>query len=200
MEGDSSVPAVGDINKDSALDAAVDEFWSRGYAATTMTSLSGAMGVSSARIYSAFGDKKALFARCLERYMDTSMRARIAVCEMLPPREALVAFFAGIVTRSMEDRRGCLMVNSMVELAAHDDVIAELINARLAELEGFFTRCIRRGQRDRSIATQRNAADIARLMVASVLGLRVMALSRPDADLFHGVVRQALGLLDIADG
>ena len=180
----------------SALDAALDEFWSRGYAATSMRNLSDAMGLGSASIYNAFGDKQTLFARCLDRYLDGSMRARIAVCDTLPPREAVVAFLSGIVTRSLEDRRGCLLVNTAVELAAHEPALAAVVNERLAELEGFFAHCIRRGQEGGSIARHRDACDLARLFVASVLGLRVLARSRPDADVLHGIARQALGLLD----
>ena len=124
------------------------------------------------------------------------MRTRIAVCETLPPREAVVAFLSGIVTRSFEDQRGCLLVNTAVELAAHEPALAAVVNARLAELEGFFARCIRRGQVDGSIAGHRDADDLARLFVASVLGLRVLARSRPDQDVLRGIARQALSLLD----
>lgn len=190
------MPRPRSFDETAAIGAAMDLFWSRGFAATSLRDLRDAMGLSSASLYDAFGDKHALFLRCLDQYLDQSMRARMAVCETLPPREAIVAFVAGIVARSLEDARGCLMLNTAVELAPHDPAVAAVIAERLGELEAFFLRCLRRGQRDGSVSAQVQAADVARLLVASVLGLRVLARSRPDAALLQGVARQAIALLE----
>ncbi len=184
------------FDETAALRAALDLFWSQGFAATSLRDLQDAMGLSSASLYNAFGDKQALFRRCLDHYLDQSMRARISVCDTLPPREAIVAFLAGIVARSLEDARGCLMVNTAVELAPHDPAIAAVIAERLGELEAFFLRSLRRGQRDGSISGQVQAPDVARLLVASVLGLRVLGRTRPDPALLQGVARQAIALLE----
>ena len=52
-----------------------------------------AMGLGPASLYNAFGDKRALFARCLDHYLDANMRARIKRFETtLPPRRAIEAF------------------------------------------------------------------------------------------------------------
>lgn len=107
-----------------------------------------------------------------------------------------MAFLAGIVARSMEDARGCLMVNTAVELAPHDPAVAAVIAERLGDLEAFFLRSLRRGQHDGSIAARVLAPDVARLLVASVVGLRVLARSRPDPALLQGVARQAIALLE----
>jgi TetR/AcrR family transcriptional repressor of nem operon len=53
-------------------------FWAAGYAATSVRDLGEAMGLGQASVYNAFGDKRTLFTRCLDRYLDASMRARIA--------------------------------------------------------------------------------------------------------------------------
>ena len=51
----------------SALDAAVACFWDRGYSATSVRDLSAEMGISGPSLYNAFGDKRALFCKALER-------------------------------------------------------------------------------------------------------------------------------------
>jgi TetR/AcrR family transcriptional repressor of nem operon len=155
------------------------------------------MGLGAASLYNAFGDKHALFARCLDRYLDASMRERIARLEAsLPPRDAIEGFLAEIVARSLADRRGCLLVNTALEVAPHDDGIGQVVAARLAELEAFFRRCLLRGQRAGSIARARPARDLARLLLTTVMGLRVLARARPEPALLRGAARQALALLD----
>jgi TetR/AcrR family transcriptional repressor of nem operon len=65
------------FNEDRALDAAVDCFWMRGYEATSVRDLAEAMGIGGTSLYNAYGDKRALFQRSLERYAERSME-RIA--------------------------------------------------------------------------------------------------------------------------
>ncbi|MFJ3667019.1 TetR/AcrR family transcriptional regulator [Streptomyces sp. NPDC090106] len=53
---------------DTALDAAMVQFWRAGYADTSVDDLSRATGLNRSSIYSSLGSKDALFLRCLERY------------------------------------------------------------------------------------------------------------------------------------
>jgi TetR/AcrR family transcriptional regulator, transcriptional repressor for nem operon len=185
------------FDEDVVLDAAMERFWKHGYVATSVRDLGDAMGLGAASLYNAFGDKRALFARCLDRYLDANMRARIVRFEAnLPPRPAIEALLAEIVERSMHDRLGCMLVNSALEIAPHDAAIAEVVAARLGELEAFFRRCVIAGQRDGSINADREATDLARLLLTTVIGLRVLARGRPDRALLEGAVRQVLALLD----
>jgi TetR/AcrR family transcriptional repressor of nem operon len=179
------------------LDAAMERFWKHGYVATSVRDLGEAMGLGTASLYNAFGDKHALFERCLDRYLDANMRARIARFEAtLSPRQAIEALLGEIVERSMHDRLGCMLVNSALEVAPHDAAIAEVVAARLSELEGFFRRCAIAGQRDGSIDATRDASDLARLLLTTVIGLRVLARGRPERELLEGAVRQVLVLLN----
>jgi TetR/AcrR family transcriptional regulator, transcriptional repressor for nem operon len=185
------------FDEDLVLDAAMERFWEHGYVATSVRDLGEAMGLGAASLYNAFGDKRALFERCLDRYLDANMRARIARLEAtLPPREAIEALLGEIVERSMHDRLGCMLVNSALEVAPHDAAIAEVVAARLSELEAFFRRCVVAGQRDGSIDVQRDASDLARLLLTTVIGLRVLARGRPERELLEGAVRQVLVLLN----
>lgn len=184
------------FDEDAALAAATDCFWRRGYAATSVRELGAAMGLGLPSLYNAFGDKHALFTRCLDRYLDGSMRARIRRLEASPsPRAAIVTFLEEIVARSLADPRGCFLVNSTLEVAPHDAAVRATIVARLAELEGFFLRTVRAGQAEGSITRAQPAEDLARLLLTAVMGLRVLARLRPGPEVLRGAVRQALASL-----
>src|SRR5271163_4220014 len=126
----------------TALEAAIECFWHRGYEATSVRDLADKMGISGPSLYNAYGDKRALFVQALEHYLDHSARALIERLEnSLPPKQAVRRFIEEIIERSVNDpeRRGCFLINSALEVAPHDKQLGALIADRLAEIEAFST-------------------------------------------------------------
>jgi TetR/AcrR family transcriptional repressor of nem operon len=185
-----------EFDENTAIEAAMQRFWVAGYVATSVRDLGDTMGLGPASVYNAFGDKRTLFMQCLDRYLDSNMRARIARVEKeLPPRQAIETFLTEIVERSLENRFGCMLANTALEVAPHDPDIAEIVAERMDELGSFFRRCVRAGQRDGSISDEQNPSDVARLLLTTVMGLRVLARGHPDRALLEGAARQALSML-----
>lgn len=188
-----------EFDEATALEAAIACFWNRGYEATSVRDLADKMGISAPSLYNAYGDKHALFVKALERYLDQSTRARINRLESsLPPKQAVRDFIEEIIERSVNDRerRGCFLINSALEVAPHDKKLGALIADRLAEIEAFFYRSIKRAQAEGTVPRTRAAKDVARLLLGVLLGIRVLARSRPERALLDGVARPALALLD----
>ena len=113
----------------------------------------------------------------------------------LPPRQAIETFLTEIVERSLESRLGCLLANAALEVAPHDPEIAAVVAERMGELEAFFRRCVVAGQRDGSISPDVDPADAARLLLTTVMGLRVLARGFPNRAVLEGAARQALSVL-----
>jgi TetR/AcrR family transcriptional regulator, transcriptional repressor for nem operon len=188
-----------EFDEAAALEVAMQCFWQRGYAATSVRDLAGKMGISAPSLYNAYGDKHALFVQALERYLDQSTRMRIKGLEdSLPPKQAVRRFIDEIIERSVQDRerRGCFLINSALEVAPHDRKLGALIADRLAEIEAFFYRSIKAAQAEGTVAPNHTAKDIARLFLGVLLGIRVLARSKPERALLEGVARPALALLD----
>ena len=188
-----------EFDEATALEAAIECFWHRGYEATSVRDLADKMGISGPSLYNAYGDKRALFAQALEHYVDNSARALIKRLEAsLPPKQAVRRFIAEIIDRSVNDRerRGCFLINSALEVAPHDRQLGALIADRLAEIEAFFYRSIKAAQAKGAVPRNRVARDLARLLLGVLLGIRVLARSKPERALLEGVARPALALLD----
>jgi TetR/AcrR family transcriptional repressor of nem operon len=182
----------------AVLDRAIDCFWAHGFAATSIRALSDEMGISGPSLYNAFGDKHGLFMQAIERYLDRTMRERIARLEgSMPPADAVRAFFAEVVRRALgdPDRRGCFLLNVALE-RADDPALADSIAGYLGEIESFFRRQIAAGQADGSIAEAQSATDLARMLLGVILGLRVIARVNPSRALIEGMARTALAALD----
>jgi TetR/AcrR family transcriptional repressor of nem operon len=182
-----------------ALEAAIACFWSRGYEATSVRDLAEHMGLSAPSLYNAYGDKHALFVQALERYLDRSMRERIERLEKSrPPKQAICEFIGEIIDHSVNDRerRGCFLVNSALEVAPHDKRLGGLIANRLAELEAFFGRLVRKAQAEGTVPRKAVAKDLAQLLLGVVLGIRVLARVRPERASLQSLARPVLALLD----
>jgi TetR/AcrR family transcriptional repressor of nem operon len=188
-----------EFDEATTIEAAIECFWRRGYQATSVRDLVDKMGISAPSLYNAFGDKRALFVRALDQYLERSTRARIKRLEdSLPPKQAIRRFIEEIIERSVNDRekRGCFLINSALEVAPHDRELGALIADRLAEIEAFFRRSIEAAQVDGAVPRGRVAKDLARLLLGVLLGIRVLARSRPERALLEGVARPAFALLD----
>jgi TetR/AcrR family transcriptional repressor of nem operon len=181
-----------------ALDAAVRCFWARGYEAVSVRDLAENMGIAGASLYNAFGDKRGLYRRALDHYVKNSFGDRVNRFEQLAPREALRAFFKEIVERSLSDpqRKGCMLVNSALELAPHDPEFQKVVAEVLVRVENFFHDCVVAGQRTATITTSLPAKSLAGLLLSVLLGIRVLARCRPERQLLEGAARSALALLD----
>jgi TetR/AcrR family transcriptional repressor of nem operon len=186
-----------EFNEATVLEAAMRCFWAQGYELTSVRDLAEQMGITGASLYNAFGDKRSLYRRALGYYLEQSVRERIARVEGLPPYAAIRAFFDEIIERSVTDkqRRGCMLVNSALEVAPYDAEFKKLVSKEMIFIETFFRRCIIAGQQAGTISAIRPAAELAKMLLSVLLGIRVLARTRPQGAVLEGAADSVLELL-----
>ena len=186
-----------EFDETTVLEAAMQCFWARGFGQTSIRDLADQMGITGASLYNAFGDKRSLYRQAFVHYLAQTVRDRVARLEKLPPLTAIRAFFEEIIDRSVDDeqRRGCMLVNAALELAPYDAEFQELVAGELSFIEAFFRRCVDAGQKDGSIVEIRPADEVAKLLLSVLLGIRVLARSRPQREVLEGAANGALALL-----
>lgn len=190
-----------EFDEGAVLDAAIQCFWSRGYEATSIRDLAERMEITCASLYNAFGDKRTLYQKALDHYVDRSISDRLRRCADQPPREAITAFFAEVLARSLGDRdhKGCMLVNAALDVTPHDPEFRTVVADVLVRIESFFRQKVEAGQADGSIARTQPAADVARHLLGALMGLRVLARVRPEPALLEGIVRSVTRLLGDAE-
>jgi TetR/AcrR family transcriptional repressor of nem operon len=106
-------------------------------------------------------------------------------------------YFDATVEEVLADRlhKGCFVVNTALEVAPHDQDFRDVVTEVFDEIEKCVRNCVAAGQRDGSILTSQPPADIARLALSTILGLRVLARTNPSRELLTGVVRPFFVLL-----
>ncbi|WP_423200132.1 MULTISPECIES: TetR/AcrR family transcriptional regulator [unclassified Cupriavidus] len=188
------------FDEHAALTAARDLFWAKGYQATSTRELTQTMGLTQPSLYNAFGDKRSLFLRTLDDYLDSSMRERIRRHEATEsPGRAIAGYVAETIDRSMADpeHRGCMLINAALEATSDDPEFQQLIAAELDQLRAFFERCIRAGLASGEVVTTSSPEDAATSLLATQIGVRVLARVKPERAVLEAVARPALAMLGL---
>jgi len=191
-----------EFDERAVLDATVLCFWKLGYEGTSVRDLISETGLTGASLYNAFGDKRALYRRSLEHYVEVSVAERIRRCAGMAPRAAIENFFGDILERSLTDtdEKGCMLVNAALETSPRDPEFRQVVAEVTERIEAFFLRCLERGLRDSSIELALASNDVARNLLATLMGVRVLARARPDRNLLEGAIRSALSMLGPVSG
>lgn len=144
---------------EAATDAAVELFWRRGYAATSVRDLCEAMGVQSGSFYAAFRSKQACFRLALARYLATQGLPRT------PGPQAVRAWLQAIVAPARR-HKGCLLVNTAIEGPSLDAPTRAFVRERMRAMDEFFVRCLDGGA---------TAREHAALLASTVIAVHVLA-------------------------
>lgn len=167
-----------EFDTEVVLDSAMQAFWLRGYEATSLADLMAATGLKKGSIYKAFNDKHSLFILALRRYLDQSNACHRQYLEqteelLFSPKEGISHWLHNIVEQRGSDelRRGCFMLNSLVELAPHDETVKEILAANLDYVQGLLRRAIARGQSLGEFRTDVSSEDLSFLMLNLLHGL-----------------------------
>lgn len=193
------MPAEKQFNPDDALAKAMGAFWHRGYAATSMQDLVVTMGINRGSLYATFGDKHELFLAAL-RMFDERVRGQLLanLVKSHAPREAIRQLFLTFVKEASDvgGNKGCLLTNTALELAAHDPEARRIVANAQEEIESFLKSRIEAGRAAGEIGEGAPAGELAKGLLATLLGLMVLIRSRPDPKLLQSVVDDAIGRLD----
>lgn len=143
------------FDESNLLDAATELFWSKGFDSTSVEDVSLATGVGNGSIYAAYGSKQGLFLAAFERYC---LRRTRLVREAIgsargSARSAVRGLYQAIIEdcAAQPDRRGCLMINSIAQLAGRISEVATIGSRTTREME--------QGVADRLRLAMREAGD-----------------------------------------
>lgn len=141
------------FNEDDALLAAMNVFWTKGYDGASIKDLTKAMGISGPSLYSAFGDKRELYLKTIDRYADVDACAPIVAFETEPDiTKAVRGFLASVIsyaTDAEKGMRGCFLASSVStsvgEVEGVDERMENAINATDIRLASRFEVEIEKG-------------------------------------------------------
>jgi TetR/AcrR family transcriptional repressor of nem operon len=154
--------------------AAREQFWSDGYAGTSLDDLTAATGLGRGSLYGAFGDKHSLFMRALDEYCSSVETGNAAELREADERayDRLIGHIRLMARRNAADtdRRGCMMAKSSAELAATDRAVMQRVKRTMAAYQADLAATIKEAQRDGDLDSDADADGLALLLLAVLRG------------------------------
>jgi len=187
------------FDRDEVLLEAMGVFWRQGYGATSVKDLEAATQLRPGSLYAAFDSKRNLFEQSLEVYFDhLRHQVRGLLRGGATPLDGVRQFFRVLAEDLTGDRehKGCLMVNSLLEIPAEDQEIQPRLSAMFQEIEGEFRAVLERARTGGELPPERDPAELARLVMTGIFGLRVYSRTAHGRDGVDVVARQLLSLIE----
>jgi AcrR family transcriptional regulator len=183
-----------EFDTEKALDLAMELFWRKGYEGTSLSDLTGTLGITRPSLYAAFGNKEALFRIVLDRYEARAGAYRSKALNAPTARAVAQRLLEGAVDLhgDANNPAGCLGVQGA--LACGDEanpIRQELITRRLAG-EDAIRRRLKRAKAEGDLPADSSPADLARYLSAVIYGMAVLAAGGISRKELRGVADAAL--------
>jgi len=162
-----------EFERAEVLDKAIEVFWRKGFADTSLHDLEVSTGVNKSGLYSEFKDKDDIFAQSLKRYRETN--PALAILERTPlGRKNLEDFL--LAGQNCSGLRGCFIANSVREISilspsAKRQILQHIELVRAAVLQNV-----------KAATSSSNSAAIADIMMVYSSGLALQANLAADRD------------------
>lgn len=183
-----------EFDMEKALDAALCIFWRKGYEGASYADLTEAAGVERPALYSAFGNKEALFRKVLVRYYERHLDYLPVALELPTAREVVahLLYSAVDLNTRFPEHPGCLGINGV--LAGSDEaepVRQALIEAR-AGAEVQLRERLERARAEGDLPETAKPDVLAAFVLAVLHGIAVQAKAGFSRDMLEAVAGQAL--------
>jgi AcrR family transcriptional regulator len=163
------------FDAEKALDSAMQVFWRKGYLGSSLSDLTDAMGINRPSLYAAFGNKKSLFRKALNRYFKGPSAYLNDALQEPTARAVAERLFQSVIDLLADPQTPatCLWVHSA--LSCGDDPLRKEFTVQragaIAGLRKRFKRAIAEG--DLPAGTDADA--LAHFVLAVSFGLTVQA-------------------------
>jgi TetR/AcrR family transcriptional repressor of nem operon len=161
-------------------------FWTNGYQATSLENLMEATGLNKQSLYTAYGDKRSLFLKALDLYINISLEELTnKITNKKSPLKAISNTLMAIANSDLNVHpKGCLVSRSATEFGDRDPEISKMFDNFNSKTEKIIEKAITEAQTCGEVTKTLTAHHISKLMMTLVIGARVLQQSSaPDKDI-----------------
>lgn len=170
------MPRVKLFDENEVLAKAMDLFWKQGYSATSIQDLVAHLGINRASLYDTFGDKKQLFKKSFELYRKSRINQIESFFANQPDvKVGFSEFFNNAVSEAVldKDRKGCFAVNTISELAPHDEGCLAVLNSNRQDYETLFYNYLKKAQKNNQLSKEKDLKTLSSLLYIIYNGILV---------------------------
>jgi TetR/AcrR family transcriptional regulator, transcriptional repressor for nem operon len=188
-----------EFNADTALERAMELFWSKGYEATSLDDLCEVTGLSRSSLYATFGNKRSLLLQSVDRYVEQrNPRMAALLAQPLPIRDAFAALAGRFIDQivSGRGRRGCFLGNCAAELPRSDRAALARVRRALESTAATFRDALARAKARGELRAEVDVDALARFLTAGFQGLRLVGKVDPNRAVLEDIAATMLQCLE----
>ena len=188
-----------EFDADTALDRAMEVFWSKGYEATSLDDLCEVTGLSRSSLYATFGSKRSLLLRSVDRYVEQrNPRIAAILAQPLHVRDAFAALARQFIDQIVAGtgRRGCFLGNCAAELPRSDRAALAHVRQGLQSIEATFRDSLVQARNRAELPPSADVDALARFLTAGFQGLRLVGKVNPNRDVLEDIATTMLQCLE----
>ena len=182
------------FDRDRALATAMEIFWRKGFAATSIADLCAALAIAPPSLYAAFGSKESLYEECISHYMNNlAPRVWHGFDKAATAREAIEALLcqSADVLPAADKPGGCMVTLSNPGGEGSERLGQFLEDARRQSLE-LVERRIRQAIATGEISSRADPATMARYFLSVQQGMSIQARDGSTAEELRAVACAAM--------
>ncbi|HJV48747.1 MAG TPA: TetR/AcrR family transcriptional regulator, partial [Geothrix sp.] len=176
---------------------ALGVFWRRGFEGASIAELTAVMGLSKPSLYAAFGDKEALYLKCLEHYLESRIQGHTTILAAEPDgRRAVQSFLRAMVDMltDLDLPGGCFIITGATNCggASTPQAVESALRKVMQKGELSLRACLRRAQQEGQLRPEVDVNQLAAFFNTCLAGLAVHAKSGASRAKLRGVVDAAM--------
>ncbi|MXR68182.1 TetR family transcriptional regulator [Shewanella sp. JBTF-M18] len=184
------------FDRQDKLIAAMELFWQKGYADTSVADLVAHLKINRFSLYNSFGDKLSLYREALGYYLAHYAQPRITpLLADDADLQSIIDYIQAFVALQAEQPYGCFMQNAVLEKYLSDEVVQQLCGELFDGLREAFARVLTDEQRLGRVNSEVNPQEVASFLVMQLQGIRVLGKAKQYA-LIEQARRVLTGYLD----
>jgi AcrR family transcriptional regulator len=186
-----------EFDPDEALDAALEAFRAHGYSGTSIEELSDATDLNRPSLYAAFGNKRALFEACIDRYW-RRMGARFAAALRSTGTLAgdLRAFFTAYLDEMCRtEASGCFVVCALPIEVERDPTLQPLLAAILQQSDRALAARLAEASAAGEIPADAAPGPLGALIVGAVMSLSLRVRAGASRRSLNAIAEQLVALV-----
>src|SRR5215470_8634246 len=184
---------------DVALARVMDTFWVAGYAGTSLDDLSAATGMNRPSLYAAFGDKRALYLKALQRYRASGRAAlKETLAQDQPLGQTLRQVYAKAIALYLsgdEAARGCFTIGTAATEAVVNPEVRAFLSETLRSVDNAFEAHIRFARDRGELKPEADPAALARLATAVMHTLAIRSRAGETRAALEAVAEAGVNLI-----
>lgn len=187
-----------EFDREEVLDQIMSTFWEKGYCATRISDLVRATRLKPGSIYAAFKSKEGLFLAAIDHYGKRSVaRVRQALEGEENPLDGIEKVLEQLVVETDADirQRGCLLVNTALEVAPHNEAVRERVSLYLDSIEQCFLEALQSARESGYLGKDQEPASLAKYLMINIWGIRVLQRISTDKSSTRELTQQYMRLL-----